>query len=140
MHFLCKRHEKGRARSSFAPVKELARHTEPPELRQALASIGWMGPSYNPSQTNVDETLATQVWQNIIDGLDLWFRSNPADFHQRALPAVERHQHWRLTADASARRHYRNLCQWAICDACNKWRRCTPEYLDTLCVADAELA
>ena len=28
--------------------------------------------------------------------------------------------------------HYLSLCKWVECEACKKWRRCTPEYLETL--------
>jgi len=90
------------------------------ELRYALAIIGWQGP--------VDATKET-TWQNLVCGLEHWLAADPADFECRVPYMIERYR----TA-VKEHREFLDLCKWAQCtnSACEKWRRCPPEYLATL--------
>lgn len=108
-------------------VKALAQNATPAELRQALSQIGWQGPIYKATSTSIDLSVVEATWSNIMQGLARWHHWDKEHFAKRVLTAVERHRE-----QVREHLHYLNLCKWVECEACKKWRRCAPEYLETL--------
>ena len=137
------------ASSKHQRVRDVAGAADQKELRHALSLIGWQGPVYgaapleaqfkkrgkmsNAAQAAFHEeqkhyaALVRRTWTNIVAGLGHWWETNAADFNDRVPKMIEQHR-----TQIGAHLKYVNNCDWVQCDQCNKWRRCPPEFKNTL--------